>query len=337
MIIRTSFANTAKLCLGIVLIILMLGAYTRLSDAGLGCPDWPGCYGNVTVPASESEFAAARKLYPDKPLDVTKAWIEMSHRYAAGILGLLVLYMTVVAIRLKTAKAIDLNSFILSVLVLSLVVLQAVLGMLTVTKLVKPTIVTMHLLGGMLIMATLWLLHLKLKHQSGQSRFIERGVKLRTMAIIAVVLIFIQIALGGWVSTNYAALACIEFPGCYVDRFFPQINTADAFNLRLVDGINYEGGIFDSNTRATIHMLHRIGALIVTVFCSLLAAIAFKNKNLVISRQAVFLVLALSVQVGLGISNVYFSLPLPVAVLHNGMAAILLLAPISIAYYAKAR
>lgn len=317
-----------KIATILALFILMLGAYTRLSNAGLGCPDWPGCYGQLIVPSSSEGIDAAQNLYPDKLLESGKAWIEMLHRYAAGILGFIILYIALVSIKNRQN-----DSMVLPLGVLVTVIFQALLGMWTVTKLVNPMIVTTHLLGGMITTALLWLLYLRL----GAINISPKFGALRLLAWLGVILLFTQIALGGWVSTNYAALACVDFPGCHIGEFFPNLKFVEAFKMGLQEGVNFEGGVLDSDARATIHMMHRVGALVVTVFYVFLGLYALKSTDGLIRKIALWLLLVLALQVTLGISNVYFSLPLPLAVLHNGVGAILLLIVLSLAYYSKAR
>ncbi len=319
-----------KIATILTLFILMLGAYTRLSNAGLGCPDWPGCYGQLIVPSASEDVNQAQNLYPDKPLEPAKAWIEMLHRYAAGILGIIILYIAVVSV--KNRKQ---NPVILPLVILATVVFQALLGMWTVTKLVNPAIVTIHLLGGMLTTSLLWLLYLRLGNNP--ISIFHKYESLRQLSVIGIILLFVQIALGGWVSTNYAALACVDFPGCYTGEFWPKLKFVEAFKIGLQEGVNFEGGILDSDARATIHMLHRIGALVVVGFYIFLGLSALKTNESLIRNLALLLLMVLTLQVVLGISNVSFSLPLPVAVLHNGVAAVLLLTVLSLAYYTKAR
>jgi len=326
--------KTTLLASILTLFILMLGAYTRLSDAGLGCPDWPGCYGKLVVPSGAEGLARANELYPDKPLEPSKAWIEMLHRYAAGILGLVILFITSFIVKNRKLSGIGHNMY-LALLILVVVIFQALLGMWTVTQLVKPTIVTLHLLGGVTTVSLLWFLYLRLRNTQLTTKQKNHGT-LPTLAVIGIFLLLGQIALGGWVSTNYAALACVDFPGCYQGKFFPDWNLTEAFSFNLADGVNYEGGIFANDTRATIHMLHRIGAVIIFLYFSIFSLIAIKLKRSEITMQVIVLISVLLIQLLLGISNVIFSLPLPVAVLHNGAAAVLLLVIITIAYSVKA-
>jgi cytochrome c oxidase assembly protein subunit 15 len=305
------------------LIVLLLGAYTRLTDAGLGCPDWPGCYGHLTVPTSEAQLERAAELHPDVPVETGKAWREMIHRYFAGILGLLILTLAILAWRNHRDPAQILLIPTFTVLVVGL---QAALGMWTVTLLVQPAIVTLHLLGGMLTFSLVWWMALRQNDRVSQSVFMVRGSGLRGMTRLGILLVFAQIALGGWVSTNYAALACTDFPGCYVGDPWPAMNFAEGFHLFPELGVNYEGGHLSPEGRAAVHMTHRIGALVVFLYLFVLALRARLGREPTLRAAGSWLFLALFLQVGMGIGNVLFTLPLWLAVAHNGGAALLLMA-----------
>ena len=317
--------NLLTICLAFV--VITLGAFVRLSDAGLGCPDWPGCYGHLDVPTAEADVAAANERFAHRPVEVPKAWKEMIHRYAAGALGLLILAMALVSIR----RTSDPNQQrVLPWVLVVLVIFQALLGMWTVTLLLKPLIVTAHLLGGM---ATFALLGWCLFREGGLFRgyqAVKRGA-LRLAAGAALVLLIGQIFLGAWTSTNYAALACPDFPTCQT-YWWPPTDFSTAFTLWHGLGINYEYGILDSIPRATIHWTHRLGAIVVTLALAGLAAVLWRQSG--VDRRwrglAVALLAALALQVSIGISVVVFHLPLPVAVAHNGGAALLLLALMAI-------
>ncbi len=279
--------------------VVGLGAYVRLSDAGLGCPDWPGCYGHlVGVPDTHAEHAAAAGAFPGKPVETYKAWKEMIHRYAAGTLGLLILGVAISAWRRERERRPWLETGLVV-----LVAFQALLGMWTVTLLLKPAVVTAHLLGGMATWALLVLCLAREKLGSGEAA--PPGRRVRGFGLLALVALVGQIALGGWVSSNYAALACPDFPTC-------------------------RGGWLPIDSPTTIHMAHRLGALL--VFCAVGAYAALLLKR----RQAVGLLLAalLALQVGLGIANVLLSLPLPLAVAHN-LGAALLLATLVVANFLR--
>ena len=298
--------------------VIALGAYVRLSDAGLGCPDWPGCYGHwLGVPDEMHEQLAAQQAYPERPVHTAKAWKEMVHRYFAGTLGLLILAICVVAWREPLHSR---QSPLLPTLLLGIVGLQAALGMWTVTLLLKPVIVTLHLLGGMTTLALLIAMTIKaaLPAPTGNSR-----PKLRRLAAIALFVVIGQIALGGWVSSNYAALACPDFPRCQ-QHWQPPMDFAQAFTLHRELGLTGDGRLLQNEALTAIHWSHRLGAL--AVLCAIgalaLALLRFPSGDW---RRWGWALLGLSgLQITLGIANVLLSLPLELAVLHNLGAACLL-------------
>lgn len=300
--------------------VIMLGAFVRLSDAGLGCPDWPGCYGHMAVPQAEHAVATAQQAFPERPLEAPKAWKEMVHRYFAGTLGLLILAIAALAVkrRRRPGQAVALPLFLVG-----LVAFQALLGMWTVTLLLKPLVVTGHLLGGMTTVALLWWLTLRHSHYFRAPQM-DIPIQLRPWALLGLVLLALQISLGGWVSTNYAALACPELPTCQL-QWWPETDFADAFVLWRGLGINYEYGVLDSAARTAIHLTHRLGALMVFFYLGGLAIAAWNKGRGAVRTAAVLLGVMLLVQISLGLSNVYFHLPLGVAVAHNGGAALLLI------------
>lgn len=308
--------------------VVLLGAYTRLSDAGLGCPDWPGCYGHLVVPQAEHEVARAQQAFPERPLEAPKAWKEMIHRYFAGTLGLLILALAAGAV---AARRRDPHQPVaLPVFILALVVFQALLGMWTVTWLLKPVVVMGHLLGGLSVLALLWwygLRHGRLLAAPGDT---AARTRLRGPALAALAVLALQIALGGWTSANYAALACTDFPTCG-GQWWPDMDFSEAFVLWRGLGINYEFGVLDSAARKAIHVTHRLGAVaaLLVVGWAAVAALRQGGDRLLARTGAVVLGLLL-VQVSLGIANVVFSLPLPVAVAHNGGAALLLLSVVTL-------
>ena len=310
--------------------VIVLGAYTRLSDAGLGCPDWPGCYGKLFVPVESTHVAAANEAFPERPLEAGKAWIEMVHRYAAAGLGLIILALTTLS-WVSRAKGIP-SPIAASSSLLLLVVVQGALGMWTVTLLLKPVIVTAHLLGGMGILALLfWLLLNTLRPTAGLK---ANGLTL--WAIIGTIVLFCQIALGGWTSANYSALICTDFPTCQ-NQWWPQMNFKEGFTLWRGLGVDYEGGILDAPARTAVHVSHRIGALFTFIVLGVLAlkSISAKRKNL--QGIGALVLLALFLQVSLGIANVLLALPLGIAVAHNGVAALLLLSLVSLIYFSYSK
>ena len=308
------------------LIVISLGAWVRLTDAGLGCPDWPGCYGLLTTPDTVDELAKAREYYPNADIDVGKAWREMLHRYMAGLLGLYVFFITYISI--KYSK----RSYTLPVLISILIIIQAIMGMLTVTMLVKPTIVTTHLFFGMLTASLLFINSLKYSNISMSPE------KIPAIALIIItitwVFLIIQILLGGWTSTNYASLACTDFPKC-LDQWYPKEMIFDeAFNVIDLPDVNYEGGILAYGAKVAIHYSHRITALILTfVFISALYFVFKLNKHSLLKKLMSISIIFFTLQVILGISNVVYSLPLNIAVWHTMNAAILMALISSALYY----
>ena len=308
------------------LIVISLGAWVRLTDAGLGCPDWPGCYGLLTTPDTVDELAKAREYYPNADIDVGKAWREMLHRYMAGLLGLYVFFITYISI--KYSK----RSYTLPVLISILIIIQAIMGMLTVTMLVKPTIVTTHLFFGMLTATLLFINSLKYSNISMSSE------KIPAIALIVItitwVFLIIQILLGGWTSTNYASLACTDFPKC-LDQWYPkEMIFNEAFNVINLPDVNYEGGILAYGAKVAIHYSHRITALILTfVFISALYVVFKLNKHSLLKKLMSISIIFFILQVILGISNVVYSLPLNIAVWHTMNAAILMALISSALYY----
>lgn len=308
------------------LIVISLGAWVRLTDAGLGCPDWPGCYGLLTTPDTVDELAKAREYYPNADIDVGKAWREMLHRYMAGLLGLYVFFITYISI--KYSK----RSYTLPVLISILIIIQAIMGMLTVTMLVKPTIVTTHLFFGMLTATLLFINSLKYSNISMSSE------KIPAIALIIItitwVFLIIQILLGGWTSTNYASLACTDFPKC-LDQWYPkEMIFNEAFNVINLPDVNYEGGILAYGAKVAIHYSHRITALILTfVFISALYVVFKLNKHSLLKKLMSISIIFFILQIILGISNVVYSLPLNIAVWHTMNAAILMALISSALYY----
>ena len=313
---QQSFNTLTRTALVLAFIVVVLGAYVRLSNAGLGCPDWPGCYGKIIVPEETVDVA---HFYPERPLEQGKAWKEMIHRYAAGTLGLLILSIMVLSWRYRKVSN---QSVLIPTILLGLVIFQAMLGMWTVTLLLKPVIVMSHLLGGMTILSLLLWLVLE---QSKDRRNIDlNNVRLFPWALAGVIMVIIQITLGGWTSANYAALVCPDFPTCQ-NSWWPHMDFIQGFKLWHELGIDYEGGILAGDARTAIHMTHRIGALFAFIIIGSVSIRAIADSNKSINLTGYLLLFILLTQLGLGISNVLLRLPLPIAVAHNAVAALLLL------------
>lgn len=306
----------------LALTVVILGAYTRLSDAGLGCPDWPGCYGHLAVPASPDALAQANDAFAHRPVEPAKAWKEMVHRYAASLLGLVVLGLAVSAWRRGTGRT-------LATATALLVGFQAALGMWTVTLLLKPVVVMSHLLGGFGVLSLLWLGYLNTRSFVPERRA-PPPCLLRRLAFVGIAVLVVQIALGGWTSANYAALACPTFPKC-MGEWWPPMDMKDGFVLWRGLGINYEFGVLDSPARVAVHMAHRAWAVVAFLYLGGLGIGALRQRGSLRAAAAVMLLLLAS-QVSLGVANVWLHLPLPVAAAHNAVAALLLLALLTLTH-----
>jgi cytochrome c oxidase assembly protein subunit 15 len=308
--------------------VIVLGAYVRQSDAGLGCPDWPGCYGQlVGVPTAAHEQAAALQAYPDKPVHTAKAWKEMTHRYLAGSLGLLIASIAGLALyQWKNATAGRPTPFsptrpappLLPLALLALIVGQALLGMWTVTHLLKPIIVSAHLLGGML---TLSLLIVLLWQQYRPAAPLVSEPSLRRAATVALAAVLLQIALGGWVSSNYAALACPDFPTCQ-GHWLPEMDFAQGFQPQRPHGPTADGSLPSLAALTAIHWSHRLGALLVLLSVGWLVIGLRQAEQWRHWGNGLLTLLAL--QLALGIGNILLALPLALAVAHTAGAALLL-------------
>ncbi|MEW6993978.1 heme A synthase [Colwelliaceae bacterium MEBiC 14330] len=321
----------------LAIFVIGLGAYTRLTHAGLGCPDWPGCYGLIDVPQTSQQIAAAEKAFPERPFEAEKAWNEMIHRYFAGALGILIAIIAFLSIKLRLSNTTNIKyPLILPLIILALVTFQAALGMWTVTLKLMPIIVMAHLLGGFSTLCLLFLLHLRIKHHSKNnqktSSTIGQSKKYSRLSLLGVVILTAQIALGGWTSSNYAAMSCIELPICQGD-WFSNLTFNNSFDIIPPDRDSYEFGHLEHNERVTIHVTHRLGAIVTAIFITWLATIVFlKARTLVIKRTAIILFSLLVIQLALGVSNIWFSLPLNIAVAHNLVAAFLMLSLITLTY-----
>jgi heme a synthase len=312
----TMFKKLAIIAAALALFVVVLGAYVRLSDAGLGCPDWPGCYGTLTVPQSETALNHAQTIYPDQPVEAPKAWKEMIHRYFAGSLGLLVVGIFVAGWRAR--KVIKVSPWLPTFLGL-LIAFQAALGMWTVTLLLKPAIVTAHLIGGMSTLAILvWIAH---RHWGLVSARYLQSANLRFWVRGALVVLFAQIFLGGWTSTNYAALACTDFPTCH-GAWFPDMDFANAFHLVRELGVDAAGKTLQLAAYTAIQWAHRVGALVTFIYLAWLGLRLLKEPQL--KKVALIMLGLLVLQIALGVANLLLHLPLVLAVGHNMGAALLL-------------
>ena len=296
--------------------VILLGAYTRLTDAGLGCPDWPGCYGFLKVPHQEHHIAQAEQAFPDRPLEPHKAWNEMVHRYFAGSLGLLIAAIFFTALFNKQSPK------LLPSVLLALVVFQAALGMWTVTLNLLPLVVMGHLLGGFTILCLLAVHWLRLHPQ----RLVAEPelVSLKPFAAIAIVVLLCQIALGGWTAANYAALACIDLPICEAG-WSQRLNISEAFDLHLGHD-DYEYGVMSAEARQTVHVFHRFGAIVtLALVAGFLWQLWRRATSPLLRKLALAGAALLAAQFTLGVLNVALHLPLANAVAHNFVAANLLM------------
>jgi len=353
-------ARLACVAAALALCVIVFGAFVRLSHAGLSCPDWPTCYGKATWPGHEHEVAAANAAF-ERPVESHKTWREQGHRMVAGTLGVLILALAVtaawrrpLALALVAVAALAAAAGIvtymngqhglsgglsivalaapllaaallgkpaawrIAVVLLAVVIFQAMLGMWTVTWLLKPVVVMGHLLGGL---ATFALLSYVALRWSAVGADDDRHARLRPLLALALGVLGVQIALGGWTSANYAALACGNtFPTC-LGQWWPNTDFREGFVLWRGVGVDYEGGVLDGPARAAIQLAHRIGALVTFLyvgwFSGRLVRAGLRTTGRVLGA-------ALIVQVALGIANVMLWLPLPVATAHVFVAVVLL-------------
>ncbi len=310
------------ICLAFV--VIALGAWTRLVDAGLGCPDWPGCYGFVVFPTNEAEIALAEARYPTFPYDINKAIPEVVHRYFAAALGFLAIIMVYYSFKQNENK--NIRRWTIGLLIF--ICCQGLFGYLTVSLLLLPIIVTAHLFGGFTTLTLFFLIFL----MSGKFDILEKMAipKLKTIAGIALAVLLFQIFLGVWTSTNYASLACADFPTCQ-GTYMPEMDFKNGFNLNQEVGPNYLYGLLDNPSRVAIHYSHRISAILVAVvFLILISKLWFSNAAPLASTIGILLL----TQISLGIINVVYVLPLYVAIAHNLVAALLLLSIFTVNYLA---
>ncbi len=321
---RNWYLYLAMLAAVLAFLVIVLGAYVRLSQAGLGCPDWPGCYGHMSVPESQAAIASADARYASRPLQPARAWKEMIHRYFAGSLAVLILVLAVAAWwRRRHAR----QPVLLPSLALLTVIFQALLGMWTVTLLLFPPVVMGHLLGGYATFAILVLLVLQTGDylRAGD----QTGKLLRWLAALTLLILVCQIALGGWTSSNYAGIACPNFSTCQ-GQWWPNMNFHSAFSWQGV-GPDYQGGILSDPARVAIHMSHRLGALVtfIMVLVTCLACL-FTAKQSVIRRLGLVAGILVICQVAIGIAMVHLALPLWLTDAHTGVAALLLAALVAL-------
>ena len=300
--------------------VVSLGAWTRLVDAGLGCPDWPGCYGFAIFPMTETEIAQANELYPERKFEIEKAIPEVVHRYFAGFLGLLIIGIFIMSLYLKPYNSLVTK---LTGALVVLVLCQSTFGYLTVSLKLWPQVVTMHLLGGFATTTLLFLTYMKLKDlDTGSSEPYGDSKKTFKLLNFAFPVLVAQIILGVWLSSNYAAFACPDFPLCQ-GQILPDSDFRMGFNFMQSIGPDYLGGKLDHQSRTAIHLVHRLGAILVTFYFVALIASFYSEK---LKKYSGVLSFFLLLQLLLGISNIIYRLPLYVAIAHNLGALFLLLA-----------
>lgn len=306
---QTLFSRLALIAFALAFLVILLGAYTRLTNAGLSCPDWPRCYGYLTPPSGIEQLEAASSAYPQVPVDSAKAWTEMRHRYLAGVEGLLIL--TIVSMSWYWRKSLKASVFYLSQSLIGIMIGQILLGMLTVTALLKPVVVLGHLLFGFSLMSILWIIWLLGKKPAGRSTK-NVGSGLKTATTFGLLILILQITLGGWVSTHYAGLACIDLPFCN-GKLIPELNFS-ALNTDLI----------------TIHMLHRIGAVITFFYLSLLSLTVIAKTTGMLRHFGYLILTLVSLQFVLGILNILWLRPVDIALPHHAVAALLLLSVLAL-------
>lgn len=335
-----AMVNWATFAVVLAVVVIMLGAWTRLVDAGLGCPDWPGCYGFITVPQSETHIAIANTRFPETPVDVAKVWPEMIHRYAAGALGLVVFGLAACALRHRRSGV----PFKLPLFIAGFILLQGAFGMWTVTLKLWPQVVVLHLLGGFTTLSLLAVLVFRLRAfsaaqstsarvtpeaPSGPAASASSLARLRPWLYGGLLLIILQVALGAWTAANYAAVACTDLPTCQGQWWPEGMDFQHGFDITQHVGPNYLGGQLTAGGRVAIQVTHRVGALLVLVYFGILLAwIWHRNNSRELHGPVRLVATALAAQIALGLGNVLFHIPLPVAIAHNAMGAGLLLSVI---------
>ena len=284
-------------------------------------------------PNEAHEIAKAEEAFPDAPVEHDKTWPEMVHRYFAGALGLFILTIAIASFRQSRSTPMASVPVKLPIFLLALVILQAAFGMWTVTLKLWPKVVTAHLLGGFATLSFLWLLTQRLGGQrwSVSQRQYNGLQTIKPLLIFSIIVVVVQIGLGGWVSANYAALACPDFPQC-LGKWIPPMDVTTGFNVMQDIGPNYLGGQLDNHARTAIHFFHRVGAVTVLLTLIAFSVALLRLRSAQIKQWVVLLLLVLALQIALGISNIIFALPLTVAVAHNAVGALLLLVMVSIGY-----
>ena len=315
----------------LALCVIVFGAYVRLTDAGLGCPDWPGCYGFVTVPQTAEDYLSVEQNFPGEIVDEGKAWREMIHRYIASLLGFLILLMFLKDFFSYRNNAGSLKDLKLSAALLALVIFQGMLGMWTVTLKVHPLVVTGHLIGGLTTLSLLFFYYRNLESRD------EKFISAPKAMIAGLSILALQIILGGWTSTNYAALGCPDLPLCYGEVWPSNMDFEEGFLKWHEVGVNYEGGQLSPSARTAIHFVHRLGAILVLFALGWLGLKYLKHSSDRIRKASGIMLIALLAQLAIGTLMVWFGIPLFLATAHNAFAALLLLSFINLLYTVKVK
>ena len=324
------FRRTALVATVLCAIVVVVGAWVRLTDAGLGCPDWPGCYGHMHPAQAAERAAEISAANPARPFDYGKALNEMLHRYIVGALGFIVLGLAVYSVLNRRDSG---QPRTLPWVIVALLVAQALLGMWTVTLLLKPLIVTLHLLGGLATLALLW--WLALPRPRRELKAPERPV--RRLAIAGLAVLVMQIALVGWTSSNYAAAACPDFPTCQ-GSLWPEMDFRDAFVLWRGLGIDYEGGVLNAPARVAIHYSHRLGAYIAAIALAwVVIAVWVRSHSGTARVAAAAIAIALVLQITIGMNLIWQGWPLALGTAHNAGAALLMLATVALVRHLSPR
>ncbi|MDA9097265.1 COX15/CtaA family protein [Methylophilaceae bacterium] len=311
------YKKLALISVILTLCVVVFGAYVRLTDAGLGCPDWPGCYGTLTVPESIESIENAQQAFPDSPVETDKAWIEMIHRYLAGILGIIIFIIAFLSYKNRDEIKVPL---IISFFLVGLLCFQAALGMWTVTMLLKPAIVSLHLMGGMTILGLLtFIAH---RHWGSVNNTAVLDPAPRFFIRLSLLLLFIQILLGGWTSTNYAALACTDYPTCH-GSLIPAMDFKNSFSIFRELGMAPDGQQLSLEGLHAIQWVHRVGAIVLTVYLVGMAYFLRSYPGIRFYKNLLLVVLA--IQFIIGIANLLLHLPIVLATAHNLGAALLVI------------
>ena len=313
----------------LALCVIVFGAYVRLTDAGLGCPDWPGCYGFVTVPQTAEDYLSVEENFPGEIVDEGKAWREMIHRYIASLLGFLILLMFLKDFFSFRKDEGSLKDLKLSGALLALVIFQGMLGMWTVTLKVHPLVVTAHLIGGLTTLSLLFFYYRSIETDS------EKFISTPNVLFVGLSILILQIILGGWTSTNYAALGCPDLPLCYGEVWPSNMDFEEGFLKWQEVGVNYEGGQLSPSGRIAIHFVHRLGAIVALIALGLIGLRYLKHTSDRVRGASILMLIALSAQLAIGILMVWFGIPLFLATAHNAFAALLLLSFINLLYTVK--